>query len=57
LILATGFFRHGVLLAPAAASITVDLMDGRHDERWTRFRPDRFPNSHHRAPATIKDHA
>jgi len=57
LIVATGFFRHGVLLTPAAASITVGLMDGRFDERWTKFRPDRFPNPTHRAPATIKEHA
>jgi len=57
LIVATGFFRHGVLLTPAAASICVGLMDGRRDGRWTRFRPDRFPNSLHPAPATIKEHA
>ncbi|NYD76779.1 FAD-dependent oxidoreductase [Arthrobacter cupressi] len=58
LIVATGFFRHGVLLTPAAAKICVGLMDHRHDERWTRFRPDRFTHTHPTpAPATIKDHA
>jgi glycine oxidase len=58
LIVATGFFRHGVLLTPAAAAICVDLMDHRHDARWTRFRPDRFTHPHpNHAPSTIKDHA
>ncbi|WP_045729708.1 glycine oxidase ThiO [Pseudarthrobacter chlorophenolicus] len=42
LIVATGFFRHGVLLTPAAAAICRDLMDGKADRRWQPFRPDRF---------------
>ncbi|MFF1828695.1 glycine oxidase ThiO [Paenarthrobacter sp. NPDC058040] len=42
LIIATGFFRHGVLLAPAAAAIVGDLITGSVDPRWLRFRPDRF---------------
>ncbi|HJW01265.1 MAG TPA: FAD-dependent oxidoreductase [Arthrobacter sp.] len=42
LILATGFFRHGVLLTPAAATICRDLMDGREDPRWLPFSPARF---------------
>lgn len=42
LIIATGFFRHGVLLTPAAASICRQLMDGTADPRWAPFRPDRF---------------
>lgn len=42
LIIATGFFRHGVLLTPAAASICRQLMDGSADPRWAPFRPDRF---------------
>ena len=42
LIVATGFFRHGVLLTPAAAAICRDLMDGKADPRWQPFRPDRF---------------
>lgn len=42
LIIATGFFRHGVLLTPAAASICRQLMDGHTDPRWAPFRPDRF---------------
>ncbi|WP_442853501.1 FAD-dependent oxidoreductase [Arthrobacter sp. SPG23] len=42
LIIATGFFRHGVLLTPAAASICRQLMDGDADPRWAPFRPDRF---------------
>jgi glycine oxidase len=42
LIIATGFFRHGVLLTPAAAAICRQLMDGVPDPRWAGFRPDRF---------------
>ncbi|XAS66275.1 glycine oxidase ThiO [Micrococcaceae bacterium Sec5.7] len=42
LIIATGFFRHGVLLTPAAAVICRQLMDGTPDARWAVFRPDRF---------------
>ncbi|WZO35135.1 glycine oxidase ThiO [Microbacterium sp. LWS13-1.2] len=42
LIIATGFFRHGVLLAPLAADITLRLLDGHADHRWNAFRPDRF---------------
>lgn len=42
LIIATGFFRHGVLLAPIAAEICLDLVRGSEDSRWSRFRPDRF---------------
>jgi glycine oxidase len=43
LIIATGFFRHGVLLTPAAAVICRELMDGVEDSRWGAFRPGRFP--------------
>ena len=42
LIIATGFFRHGVLLAPAAAAICRDLLDGYEDPRWVPFSPARF---------------
>ncbi|PNH84786.1 glycine oxidase ThiO [Arthrobacter sp. AFG20] len=42
LIIATGFFRHGVLLTPAAAAICRQLMDGITDPRWAHFRPGRF---------------
>ncbi|HET8880376.1 MAG TPA: glycine oxidase ThiO [Arthrobacter sp.] len=42
LIVATGFFRHGVLLTPAAAAICRQLLDGAPDPRWAGFRPDRF---------------
>lgn len=42
LIIATGFFRHGVLLTPAAAAICRELMDGVTDPRWAAFRPGRF---------------
>ncbi|MFD1214497.1 glycine oxidase ThiO [Arthrobacter sp. GCM10027362] len=45
LIVATGFFRHGVLLTPVAARICRELMDGDGDGRWDRFRPDRFSAS------------
>jgi glycine oxidase len=42
LIIATGFFRHGVLLTPAAAAICRLLLDGGADPRWDGFRPGRF---------------
>ncbi|WP_104176721.1 glycine oxidase ThiO [Cryobacterium sp. Y50] len=42
LIIATGFFRHGVLLTPIAAQLCRQLIDGTTDARWSRFRPDRF---------------
>lgn len=42
LIIATGFFRHGILLTPAAAAICRELMDGREDPRWAPFNPGRF---------------
>ncbi|TLM86859.1 FAD-dependent oxidoreductase [Pseudarthrobacter sp. NamE5] len=42
LIIATGFFRHGVLLAPAAAAICRDLLYGTEDQRWAPFNPARF---------------
>ncbi|TLM85577.1 glycine oxidase ThiO [Pseudarthrobacter sp. NamE2] len=42
LIFATGFFRHGVLLAPASAAICRDLMDNVTDSRWDPFNPGRF---------------
>lgn len=45
LIIATGFFRHGVLLSPAAAAICGDLMDGTADSRWEPFNPGRFSGS------------
>jgi glycine oxidase len=46
LIIATGFFRHGVLLAPAAAAICLDLLDGRTDPRWEALSPARFSGKH-----------
>ncbi|MEV4686865.1 glycine oxidase ThiO [Microbacterium sp. LWH3-1.2] len=49
LVVATGFFRHGVLLAPLAADIALGLIDGRADPRWSPFRPDRFTT----APADL----
>ena len=42
LIVATGFFRHGVLLTPAAAHVCVGLLAGRRDPRWDVFGPARF---------------
>ncbi|MFL4472976.1 glycine oxidase ThiO [Paeniglutamicibacter sp. MACA_103] len=42
LLVATGFFRHGVLLTPIAAHIIVELIAGRSNPSWDRFRPDRF---------------
>ncbi|MFH8249323.1 glycine oxidase ThiO [Microbacterium sp. B2969] len=46
LLVATGFFRHGVLLAPIAADIAVGLIDGHADDRGDAFRPDRFAPEH-----------
>ncbi|MFI5084535.1 MAG: glycine oxidase ThiO [Actinomycetales bacterium] len=42
LILATGFFRHGVLLTPVAAQTCRELMNGITDLSLLPFRPDRF---------------
>ncbi len=42
LIIATGFFRHGVLLTPVAAELCRQLVDGMNDARWAPFSPDRF---------------
>jgi len=42
LIIATGFFRHGVLLTPIAAQYCLHLIEGTSDKRWSGFRPDRF---------------
>lgn len=42
LLIATGFFRHGVLLTPIAAHIVTELLAGRSAPGWARFRPDRF---------------
>jgi glycine oxidase len=47
LIIATGFYRHGVLLAPAAGAICRDLLDGRTDPRWDALNPARFSGQHH----------
>lgn len=57
LIIATGFFRHGILLAPAAAAICRDLMDGHADPRWAPFNPSRFSGSNPHLPRTIKETA
>lgn len=51
LIIATGFFRHGVLLTPVAAEICLHLVDGTDDARWAPFTPDRFS----RTPAFSKE--
>lgn len=43
LIIATGFFRHGVLLTPAAAATCVDLLEGKPvPPGLERYRPNRF---------------
>ncbi len=42
LVIATGFFRHGVLLTPIAAQICLDILDGEVADRWAQFWPDRF---------------
>ncbi|MGA7206174.1 MAG: glycine oxidase ThiO [Specibacter sp.] len=50
LVIATGFFRHGVLLTAIAAHITRQLLGDVTDLAWERFRPDRFSTALH--PAT-----
>lgn len=57
LTVATGFFRHGVLLAPAAGAICRDLMDGRADPRWLPFSPARFSGARNAAPQPTKESA
>ena len=52
LIIATGFFRHGVLLTPVAGAVCRALLDGQSEPRWAGFRPDRFS---HRRPSPTQD--
>ncbi|NYE95044.1 glycine oxidase [Psychromicrobium silvestre] len=42
LVMATGFFRHGVLLAPAAARSCLRLLTGQPDPMASAFAPERF---------------
>jgi len=52
LVLATGHFRAGVLLAPVTAdTITAYLRDGTPDPLWSAFAPGRFAAAQHRNPA------
>lgn len=55
LIIATGFFRHGVLLTPIAALITRQLLGNITDLAWLAFRPDRFSPSLNAANSTRQD--
>ncbi|WP_419095435.1 glycine oxidase ThiO [Pseudarthrobacter naphthalenicus] len=57
LIIATGFYRHGVLLAPAAAAICRNLLDGRIDPHRTALDPARFSGRHHEALQPTKETA
>lgn len=53
LVVATGFFRHGVLLAPITARLCADLISQNIPEiDIERFRPDRFSNPRHFAEAS-----
>jgi glycine oxidase len=62
IIVATGFFRHGILLTPVAAQICRQLLEGTADPRWSRFRPDRFsagapdPSPQHPSPQYPSPH-
>ncbi|GAA5228834.1 glycine oxidase ThiO [Paeniglutamicibacter antarcticus] len=47
LLIATGFFRHGVLLTPIAAHVITGLLQGRSDPAHAGFRPDRFSPAVH----------
>lgn len=53
LIIATGFFRHGVLLTPVAAEYCLQLLDGTADSRWDHLRPDRFSTPAIRHPTSF----
>lgn len=55
LIVATGFFRHGVLLTPVAARIVGELLNGSPDPRWSIFRPDRFSATARRSQLHSKE--
>ncbi|MGO4385698.1 glycine oxidase ThiO [Specibacter sp. RAF43] len=55
LVIATGFFRHGVLLTPIAAHITRQLLGNITDLAWERFRPDRFSPAIHRFGRTPQE--
>ncbi|MGA8789613.1 MAG: glycine oxidase ThiO [Paenarthrobacter sp.] len=57
LVIATGFFRHGVLLTPVAARIVGGLIGGSPDPRWARFRPDRFETTTSPVRALTPAHA
>lgn len=50
LTIATGFYRHGVLLMPLAAQICTDLLDGQDDRRWAGFAPARFKKTENPVP-------
>lgn len=56
LVVATGFFRHGVLLAPLAADIVTSILDGDAGQSWTTFRPDRFTRTDAADFAAAKEH-
>ncbi|MDQ6754842.1 MAG: glycine oxidase ThiO [Actinomycetota bacterium] len=56
LIIATGFYRHGVLLTPIAAQICRQLMNGITDLAWTRYRPDRFSPDRPKYSASDHEH-
>ncbi|WP_019484266.1 glycine oxidase ThiO [Arthrobacter sp. TB 23] len=56
LVVATGFFRHGVLLAPITARLCADLISQNIPEiDIERFRPERFINLGHFAEASRPD--
>lgn len=59
LVVATGFFRHGVLLSAIAATVCRQLIGGVQDLAWQAFRPDRFSPTIHpeHAPGTSAQEA
>ncbi|MGN6403999.1 glycine oxidase ThiO [Sinomonas sp.] len=52
LIVATGFFRHGVLLTPAAAHVCREILEGGDGGAWKAFRPDRLAGLGHGRPTS-----
>ena len=52
LLLATGHYRNGILLAPITAKLLAEwITDGRTSRNWEEFSPLRFAKGNAEAPA------